>query len=125
MQLRQILRNLLNNAIKFTLAGGQITCRCGVRYGDRVSAGAGQTMHPGSWVVFEVADTGIGIAASDLGPIFERFYRVRGESDVPGAGLGLSIAQELARQHGGWIGVASTPGMGSTFSVHLPLHEGQ
>lgn len=123
-QLRQMLRNLLDNAIKYTLDGGQIYCSCEVR------AGAGGGMPDAgpslveSWAVVEVSDNGIGIDARDIPIIFERFHRVRSEGDVPGTGLGLAIAQELTQLHGGRITVASSPGRGSTFTVYLPL-EGQ
>jgi signal transduction histidine kinase len=123
MQLRQIVRNLLDNAIKFTAMGGQIICQCEVRGEEAAPSNGNQTPNVNAWAVLDVKDTGIGIAASELALIFERFYRVNSESDIPGTGLGLSIAQELTKQHGGWIGVASTPGAGSTFSVHLPLYQ--
>ena len=75
----------------------------------------------GSWAVVEVTDGGIGIAAEATHHVFERFYRVNVESDIPGTGLGLSIARELVVLHGGRITVASVLGLGSTFTVYLPL----
>ncbi len=121
-QLRQVVRNLLDNAIKYTLAGRQISCTCKVHAGApgggeaAGAAGCGE-----AWAVVEVTDDGIGIAARDLPYLFERFYRVNGEGATPGTGLGLPIAQELVALHGGWIGVASTHGQGSTFTIYLPL----
>ncbi len=116
MQLRQIVRNLLDNATKYTLAGRQISCTCEVRAGALGAAGGGE-----AWAVVEVTDEGIGIASRDLPYLFERFYRVHSEGATPGTGLGLPIAQELVALHGGWISVASTHGQGSTFTVYLPL----
>ncbi len=79
-------------------------------------------MHLG---VIEVSDNGIGMPAEAIPLLFERFYRVQEEGEVPGTGLGLPIARELVLLHGGLITVASTPGEGSTFTVYLPLHDRQ
>src|SRR5262249_16685130 len=101
-QLRQVLLILLDNAIKYTPAAGRI--RISVSKQERYAA-------------ISVADTGMGIAASDLPHIFERFYRadVARERDEHGSGLGLAIAQWIALAHNGEIRVASAPGAGSTF----------
>ncbi len=106
--LRQILDNLLDNAISYTPAGGAIC----VRVGRDAAHG-----------VLEVADTGIGIPREALGRIFERFYRVeRGRSrELGGTGLGLSIVRNLVRRLGGTVSVDSRVGAGSTFTVRLPL----
>ncbi len=109
-QIRRVLRNLVNNAIKFTPEGGRISCTC-----------ATETTATGDRAVIRIADTGLGIAPEDLPHIFERFYRAHRETNVPGTGLGLAIAQELVRLHGGDITVVSTPGAGSTFTVSLPV----
>ena len=109
--LRQLLNNLLDNAIKFTPAPGWI----------RVT----MDLDPaGSHVRLRVSDSGIGIPEPDLPRIFERFFRgdrahVR-ESATRGTGLGLSICQMIAAGHDGSISVESTPGRGSTFEVILP-----
>jgi signal transduction histidine kinase len=68
-----------------------------------------------------VSDQGIGIAAEDIGRLFVRFSRLGQLADVPGTGLGLHLARELARLHGGDITVASTPGQGSEFTLSLRL----
>ena len=124
MQLRQVVRNLLDNAIKYTQLGGQIRCACQVRSAAPAQAedGAGADASK-SWAVIEVADNGTGIAPEEISAIFERFYRGQVEGDVPGTGLGLSIVRELTQLHGGWIDVVSAPGAGSTFTVYLPLIE--
>jgi signal transduction histidine kinase len=75
----------------------------------------------GSTVAVTVADTGIGIAASDLPRVFERFYRADNARAQPGLGLGLAIARRIAEQHRGQITVESEPGQGSRFTVTLPL----
>ena len=115
-RLRQLFLNLVDNALKYTSPGGQVTL---------------SLYREDAWARVEVADTGIGIPAKDLEPgpggvplIFERFYRAdRGHSrSQGGTGLGLSIAYRIAQAHGGEIMVRSQPGQGSTFTVKLPLH---
>ena len=71
----------------------------------------------------DIRDSGIGVADADRERIFETFVRTAGPS-YPGTGLGLAISRELARLHGGDLTVVSTVGLGSTFSVHVPLAEG-
>jgi PAS domain S-box-containing protein len=123
VQLRRVTRSLLDNAIKYTPAGGRITCTCEIRDVARAAAPEGDTRLPGSWAVIEITDTGIGIPSEALPLLFERFFRVNAEGAVPGTGLGLAIARELVLLHGGWIDVASSPDRGSTFTVYLPLTE--
>ncbi|MCD6291437.1 MAG: HAMP domain-containing protein [Anaerolineae bacterium] len=106
-RLRQLLLNLVENAIKYTPAGGRVTLSL--------------AREPG-WIRITVADTGIGIAPEDLPHIFDRFYRsdkARTRS-MGGTGLGLSIAQWIARAHGGQITVESRLGEGSEFTLWLP-----
>lgn len=108
-RLKQVLLNLMSNAINYTPAGGEI--RIGLR---RV----GNEAH------VYVSDSGPGIPPEDLPHIFERFYRGRHQRPGEGAsgyGLGLAIAHWIVRAHGGTIEVASQPGQGTTFTVHLPL----
>src|SRR5207249_1963749 len=106
--LRQLLLILLDNAFKYTTAGGRVEV-IGVLNEETVAV--------------TVADTGIGIASADLPRIFERFYRAENARSQPGAGLGLAIAQRIVEQHGGKIHVESKPGQGSRFTVSLPLLE--
>lgn len=110
-RLRQLLLNLIDNAIKYTPAGGMITLAL-----YRESA----------QVRIEVTDTGIGIAENDLPHIFERFFRAdRARSRrLGGTGLGLSIVHWVAQAHGGDIEVRSELGKGSTFTLRLPLADG-
>ncbi len=87
VQLRRVIRSLLDNAIKYTPFGGRISCTCEIQIKNRAAAPEGNPS-PGSWAVVEVTDEGIGIAAEEIPHLFERFYRVDGESDIPGTGLG-------------------------------------
>jgi heavy metal sensor kinase len=110
--LRRLLMILLDNAIKYTDAGGEVSVLLDVdESAERHSA------------MIEVRDTGVGIGPDDLPRVFDRFYRVSTDRSrqTGGSGLGLSIAQWLASLHGGRIAVTSDLGKGSTFRVTLPL----
>jgi len=124
-QLRQVIRNLLNNAIKYTPNHGQIICECLLAGETPLSAEWPDSadLPAGRWAALRVADNGMGISQEDLPHVFERFYRVETEGNIPGSGLGLAIAQELVKSHGGRISAASTLGKGSTFAVYLPYLE--
>lgn len=108
LHLRQALRNLIGNAIKYTPQGGRIQVRA--------EKEAGQ-------VVVHVKDNGYGIPAADLPFIFNRFYRVRTgkASEVEGNGLGLAIVKAIVGEHGGTVNVESEIGKGTCFSVSLPV----
>ena len=103
----QVFSNFISNAVKYSPAGGTITL------GAKLDAIQG--------VRFSVQDEGPGIAANLHRRIFEKFFRVSETSGEEGAGLGLSIAQEIVLAHGGTIGVASQPGHGSEFYFTLPV----
>ncbi|MGH2537998.1 MAG: sensor histidine kinase [Candidatus Promineifilaceae bacterium] len=103
----QAAGNLLSNAIKYTPAGGQVSVRAGADDGA-------------FWI--EVADSGPGIAAGEQARVFEPFYRSQQLSRFPqGLGLGLTIARDVARAHGGRLSLESRPGQGSRFTLWLPL----
>ncbi|MBD2104626.1 cell wall metabolism sensor histidine kinase WalK [Leptolyngbya sp. FACHB-261] len=105
--LREVLGNLLDNALKYTPAGGRV----------QIYATGSLT----SGVVITVADDGPGIPTTDQKHIFERHYRgAQQDSEIPGTGLGLAIAQDLSTQIGGTLQVKSVPGKGSAFSLWLP-----
>lgn len=106
--LRDVLRNLLDNAIQYTPSGGRVEVSAAVDDG---------------FAVITVSDTGIGIPQSDQPRIFERFYRVDAarSREVGGTGLGLSIAKHVVEAHGGKIWVESIVGNGSTFHFSVPL----
>ncbi len=103
--LHQVITNLLTNALKFTPQGGTITIET-----SRGPAGA----------VLRVSDTGVGIPAEDLPHIFDRFWRGHGAEQISGSGIGLAIAAELARAHGGELTARSQPGQGAELTLTLP-----
>ena len=107
-QLREVVMNLLSNALRHTPQGGSISLD--VRAVDGVAE-------------VSVADTGSGIAEENLGRIFERFYRVEGgRPEDGGSGIGLYLCQQIARNHGGTITAESIPGKGSRFMLKLPAN---
>ena len=137
--LRQILVNLIGNAVKYTIDGGIAVRARLVGPGADVGGRPGRvtpssvpmlTTRPpdatGTWIALQVADTGIGIAPQDQERIFEEFEQVnagsRGDSMSRGTGLGLAISRRLARLLGGDITVESEVGKGSTFTLWIPVH---
>jgi len=112
-QIERALTNLVSNAILYTPPEGQITVRS--------HADSGQQSQP-EWVIIEVIDTGIGIPATEMTAVFERFVRGSNVSpNIPGTGLGLAITNEIVRLHGGTLDVESREGHGSTFRISLPV----
>jgi signal transduction histidine kinase len=105
---REVMLILLDNAIKYTPAGGRVALRVAADAGD---------------AVISVADTGIGVPPQHVGRLFDRFYRVDKARSraVGGAGLGLSIAREIVTAHGGTINIDSVPGSGTTVTVRLKI----
>ncbi len=104
----EILSNLISNAIKYTPDGGRVTVSADVE-GDELR--------------IQVSDTGFGISAEDQSQVFRRFYRVKNADTryITGTGLGLPIVQQILEAHHGRIALDSTPGQGSTFTVHVPI----
>jgi signal transduction histidine kinase len=106
-QMKQVLLNLVHNALNAMPGGGRLHIRTSIRSKDERS-----------WIVIQVADNGVGIDEKDLDRIFEPFYTTRADSG--GTGLGLSVTYGLVMDHGGTIDVESQRGSGSVFSVWLP-----
>ncbi len=104
-RLHQVITNVLTNALKFTPSGGSVTI---------------STYPDGPNAVVRITDTGSGIPASELPHIFERFWRGEQGAQAPGSGIGLAVAAELTRAHGGQITAASQPGHGTEMTVSLP-----
>jgi len=126
----KIVFNLLSNAFKFTFEGRiEISLRLSPGPGEAANpapnpvATNSNAIPPGQCACLSVRDTGTGIPATELPRIFERFHRVRNARarSHEGTGIGLALVQELARQHGGGIGVESVEGAGTTFTVWIPL----
>jgi len=105
-RVRQVIMNLLTNSLKFTPAGGTVTVTV-------------EAHPPDARLV--VSDTGVGIPAGEQAHVFDRFWRGAAARTVEGRGIGLTIAAELVRAHGGTIAVASTPGSDTRMTVTLPL----
>ncbi|GAB3606455.1 sensor histidine kinase [Conyzicola nivalis] len=107
-RIRQVLDNLLSNAVKYNRTGGSIT----------VSVDAADDA-----VRIDVTDTGVGVSEADQAHLFDRFFRAGSarRSDVVGTGLGLGISRDIAKLHGGSLSVTSEVGVGSTFSLVLPV----
>jgi signal transduction histidine kinase len=132
-RLKQLLRNLVDNGVKYTPPGGRVALSLRrVEWSNRRMVDSAKpvdqlTSRPigsaAEWAEIIVRDTGIGIPLEALSRIFERFYRVdpARSRETGGAGLGLCIAKTIAEAHGGTIEVQSPPGAGSTFTVRLPL----
>lgn len=105
VRIQQLIANLLDNAIKFTPAGGSITVS--------IVAEAEE-------ILLKVTDTGCGIAPEESSMVFKRFYRADTSRNLPGNGLGLAMVQAVARAHGGHVDFCSVVGKGSTFTVYFP-----
>jgi len=104
--LQPILTNLLENAVKYSPPGSTVNLELSCQDGD---------------VIFLLKDAGIGIPDSDQQRLFEPFHRGSNVGNVPGTGLGLAVVKKLVDLHGGQIAVTSVVGVGTTFTVKLPL----
>lgn len=116
-RLVQVLTNLLDNAVKYTSAGGTITISA------TLTPLVGSTDPPARAIELSVADTGIGIPEADRPRVFERFYRVdkARSRELGGTGLGLAIVKHIVEGHGGRVWVEANHPQGSRFVVHLPI----
>jgi PAS domain S-box-containing protein len=105
-QVRRVIENLLSNAVKYSPAGGEVRVR---------------VFRDGPTAVLQVQDAGIGIPAGDLPHVFTFRHRGGNVGSIPGSGIGLSTIKQIVERHGGTVAVASEEGVGSTFTVRLPL----
>jgi signal transduction histidine kinase len=105
-QMQRLVRNLVDNAIKYTPGGGSVTLKL--------------TSPKDDTLIIQVVDTGIGISPEHQTRVFDRFYRADPSHTIPGTGLGLSIVKEIATIHGGNVRLKSAPGVGTIFTVTLP-----
>jgi signal transduction histidine kinase len=105
-RMTQALGNILNNAVTYTPAGGRVTLTA-----DKEADGR---------VVLTISDTGVGIPAQYVPHVFDRFFRIPGQSDEGGTGLGLAITKEVVAANGGEVACSSEPGKGTTFRITLP-----
>lgn len=110
IRLGRVAHNLLENAVKYSPDGGEVLVQVGLVRDDT-----------GEWATLAVRDRGIGIPAADLPYLFDRFRRGGNVATIRGTGIGLTGARQIVEQHGGAIVVESKEGVGSTFTVHLPL----
>jgi signal transduction histidine kinase len=113
-QMRQLVHNLIENAIKYTPENGSV----------RIAVGA-EPVEGRTVARLRVSDTGIGIPPEHHARVFERFYRIDPSHNIPGTGLGLAIVKEIVEAFGGDISLESTAGEGSTFTVTMPALQGQ
>jgi signal transduction histidine kinase len=127
-QLQQVLANLVMNGIQAMRAGGELLVAIEPAppgaapqradpSADPITTGG--TVPPGAYLRVRVVDQGVGIQPEHLAHVFDPFFTTKDVGE--GTGLGLSVTQGIVAEHGGWIDVASQPGVGTTFTVHLPL----
>ena len=113
----QIFRIFIDNAIKYSRESNKVEIRATNHYKGKYN------IDGKDGVLFQIKDYGVGISAKELPSIFQRFFRSEQVSDIPGSGLGLPIAEELLKLHGGEVWAQSDYGKGSTFSIFLPIIE--
>jgi len=138
-RMRQVLINLLNNAVKFTPDGGRVSLEVGVQHPEfqtlnghheaiatslRQPPMQPEGLQPQSWILFSVTDTGIGIAPEDQAKLFRPFVQIdsRLSRRYEGTGLGLVLVKQIVELHGGRVSLTSQLNHGSCFTVHLPYH---
>jgi two-component system, OmpR family, phosphate regulon sensor histidine kinase PhoR len=123
MQLRQIVINLLENALKFTPNNGWISLQLTLESASLLAnlRELAPALQNRGVITMTVSDSGIGIPPEDLPHLFERFHRGRNASEYSGNGLGLAIVKAIVNAHKGDVAVQSEPGQGTSISVSLPI----
>ena len=119
---RQLLTNLLSNAIKYSPEGGNIQFDLVFEHDSAVIETSAGALVRTSAVTFRIRDQGIGIPPEDQAQLFDAFYRSSNVGTISGTGLGLAIVKKCVDLHGGQIAVESEVGLGTTFTVILPLN---
>src|SRR5262249_13797552 len=122
-QLRQLLQNLIGNALKFHRKDEPPRVRVRARVLADGEAGLPRHRPPSLWCQLSVEDNGIGFDEKYLERIFAPFQRLHGRGEYEGTGMGLAICRKIVQRHGGQLTARSTPGQGSTFLVALPLRQ--
>ena len=120
-QLQQVFINLINNSLDAMPGGGTLTISS-----ETVTLGSDFVQiygygSPGRYALLTVSDTGPGISDEDLPHIFDRYYRSEKTSGIKGTGLGLAVVKSFVEAHKGSVAVDSRPGVGSTFTVKIPV----
>jgi PAS domain S-box-containing protein len=127
-RIRQVLINLLNNAVKFTPAGGRVTLEVQLEQAEfcalPTSPDLREQLDSGEWILFAVTDTGIGITPENQSKLFKPFVQIDGSLNrhYQGTGLGLTLVKQIVELHGGLVTLTSEFGQGSCFTVRLPYH---
>ena len=120
LQMRQLLQNLISNALKFHQENVPPVVKISA---ERLESHQPQDDPEAAWYQIDVADNGIGFDEKYLDRIFQMFQRLHGRGTYEGAGIGLAVCKKITDRHGGNITATSTPGKGATFSVTLPVHQ--
>jgi PAS domain S-box-containing protein len=126
-RIRQVLINLLNNAVKFTPAGGRVTLEVQLEQAEfcvPTNTDLREQLDSGAWILFAVTDTGIGITPENQSKLFKPFVQIDGSLNrhYQGTGLGLTLVKQIVELHGGLVTLTSEFGQGSCFTVRLPYH---
>jgi PAS domain S-box-containing protein len=121
-RMRQVLINLLNNAVKFTPVGGQVTLDVELQPATQAADADPKMLDFDTWIVFSVIDTGIGISPEDHAKLFQPFVQIDSSLNrhYEGTGLGLTLVKQLVELHGGSVSLTSQLGQGSCFTIRLP-----
>ena len=121
-RMRQVLINLLNNAVKFTPVGGQVTLDVKLQPATQAAHAEPKMLDFDTWIVVSVIDTGIGISPEDHAKLFQPFVQIDSSLNrhYEGTGLGLTLVKQLVELHGGSVSLTSQLGQGSCFTIRLP-----
>jgi PAS domain S-box-containing protein len=124
-QMRQLLQNLVGNALKFHRPGVAPVVEIGAERTTQPGHLAAEERHDTGWWVVRVRDNGIGFDPRHIDRIFGIFQRLHGRDEYDGTGVGLAVCRKIARRHGGEITASSAPGAGATFLITLPEHQAE